>query len=202
MLQGVRNFDLQFKKRNRDAKFTDMDIMIRRIQESDREVCVNIWSENSIIKGSMEDDRFSQIMWEAFAKSTTVAFLIFNPSNDEVYGICQLDYIDSSAPHIGIDILEKFRNKGYGYQAIKQLLDEAKNLCTVEYFIWRCDVRNTASQKLVEKLNGKRIATKTLLPPQVIEFGKKKGIFQTEDDISKIYEYKIEIDSLSRGDDI
>lgn len=95
-------------------EFTGNGITIRKIKESDKEICTNIWTENSTIKNvfNINDykDKFNQAMWDEYTRPTTVAFLIFNDSK-EVCGICNLDNIDTATPCIGIDILEHTETK-------------------------------------------------------------------------------------------
>lgn len=180
---------------NNDIKFSDNDISIRKINETDKETCIRIWQSGTVVKYISEKDKFNQAMWEEYTKPSTLAFLIFNDSNN-VCGICQLDHTDTPTPHIGIDILEKYRQKGYGYKSVRLLLENAYQICNAKYFIWRCFIDNIASQKLVEKLNGILVEKKPSLPQSIIEMGKESGIYKTEDDIPTIYEYRINVDSL------
>lgn len=182
-----------------NMEFTGNGITIRKIKESDKEICTNIWTENSVIKNVFNineyKDKFNQAMWDEYTRPTTVAFLILNDSK-EVCGICNLDNIDTATPCIGIDILEQHRNKGCGYKAIKLMLENTKNICNIEYFIWKCNTENIASQKLAEKLNGKLLERKFSFPQSIIDTGIEYGIYKTEDDVPQIFEYRIDADSL------
>lgn len=76
------------------------------------------------------------------------------------------------------------------------MLENTKNICDGEYFIWKCNTKNIASQKLAEKLNGRLLERKFSFPQSIIDTGIEYGIYKTEDDVPQIFEYRIDADSL------
>lgn len=67
--------------------------------------------------------------------------------NGSVIGSLQLKRLDNHTYDIGVYILERFRNKGYGYKAIKELLDTTEDDYKAEIL-----KDNIASNKILEKL--------------------------------------------------
>lgn len=87
--------------------------------------------------------------------------------NDDYVGEITFSGKDELKPEIGIELQEKFRNKGIGYKILKELilrLSEAKN---IEYFRYFVRNDNIASIRLVEKLGG--VQVKVLKPLEQFE---------------------------------
>lgn len=64
--------------------------------------------------------------------------------------------IDTSIPELGIWIAQKYQSKGYGFEAIKGLMDYICADQPVDYFIYEADSRNAGSIKLINRLNGEK----------------------------------------------
>ena len=80
---------------------------------------------------------------------------------------------------------------GYGKRAIKLLYALVREWDNVEYFVWKADVDNIASQKIAESIGAVLMQERTLLPQSMIDMGKEQGLL-TDEDITMIRKYKIE----------
>ncbi|WP_426348576.1 GNAT family N-acetyltransferase [Alloiococcus sp. CFN-8] len=77
----------------------------------------------------------------------------------EVVGVVRIRHQEVEyAGHIGYDISPDYRNRGYGFQALKLALGEARKI-GLEEVILTCNTDNTASKKIIEKNKGKLLGT-------------------------------------------
>lgn len=66
-------------------------------------------------------------------------------------------YLDKeNAGELGWIINKKYWNRGFAYEAAQALLNFAVNELHISHFIAHCDCENTASYKIMEKLDMKR----------------------------------------------
>ena len=65
----------------------------------------------------------------------------------EVFGITE------KAPELGLWVKSSAHGKGYGYEALRGLIDYLKSTGQYQYYIYEVDVRNTASIHLAEKFH-------------------------------------------------
>ena len=61
--------------------------------------------------------------------------------------------IKEKTPEIGLWLKRSAHGKGYGYEALKGLLDHLNATGKYQYYIYEVDVRNVASIRLVEKFH-------------------------------------------------
>lgn len=77
----------------------------------------------------------------------------------EVVGVVRIRHEEEgTAGHIGYDISPDFRQMGYGNEILKLSLDEAVKIGIKEVVV-TCSIENIFSRKIIEKNNGKLLAT-------------------------------------------
>ncbi|MGN1399836.1 MAG: GNAT family N-acetyltransferase [Erysipelotrichaceae bacterium] len=74
----------------------------------------------------------------------------------EFLGSIEAFDLDRDCPEVGLWLKKSVFRHGYGYQALKALLEYLKSVKDYKCFIYEVDIRNTASIKLVEKFPCKK----------------------------------------------
>ncbi|MCC8049315.1 MAG: GNAT family N-acetyltransferase [Clostridium sp.] len=80
-------------------------------------------------------------------------FCIIEKATNTYNGFCNLRYIDTSTPEIGINLPKEFQCKGIGYQALTLLMRTYQTVRYADYFIAKVRSDNTHSQHLMDKLH-------------------------------------------------
>lgn len=87
----------------------------------------------------------------------TSTFWLINKK--EVVGVVRIRHQEvECGGHIGYDISPDCRNKGYGNQILKLALEKAVKI-GIKEVVLTCNIDNVASRKIIEKNNGKLLAT-------------------------------------------
>lgn len=73
--------------------------------------------------------------------------------NGEFLGSAEAFGIREKTPEIGLWLKSAAQGKGYGYEALKGLLDRLSEMRKYEFFVYEADVRNEPSIRLVEKFD-------------------------------------------------
>lgn len=165
-------------------------IFIRNLSEEDYSVFYEMNYSRSPFQKIFDDD-FMKRIWDKENAADILVCTIIEKHTNEICGFGQLDYINTSTPELGIDIRDGFMGKGYAQEAIKLSISYAKNHYDVDYFIWKAEKENAISCHIAEKLGGKLISEKPLLPESMIEYGKEKRIITSDEDISYVCTYRI-----------
>lgn len=130
-------------------------------------------------------------LWKQIQKGEVVLYVVELKTSGDVCGFCQLDMDDPKHPEFGIDMLTEYMGNGYGKRAIKLLYTLVREWETVEYFVWKANVDNIASQKIALSIGGTLMQERTLLPQSMIDMGKEQGLL-TDDDITVIRKYRLD----------
>lgn len=77
-------------------------------------------------------------------------------------GSVEVYHIHTSTPEIGIWISLKHQSMGYGFEAIKGVMEYIKDNERIDYFIYEADYRNDESAKLIKKLKGEKHGDKVV----------------------------------------
>lgn len=64
--------------------------------------------------------------------------------------------ITEKTPELGLWLKSSAHGKGYGYEALNELVDYLNSTGKYQYYIYEVDVRNTPSIHLVEKFHYKK----------------------------------------------
>ena len=66
--------------------------------------------------------------------------------------------IKEKTPEVGIWLKESAHGKGYGYEALRGLIDDLNSTGKYQYYIYEVDIRNAPSTHLVEKFCFEKVA--------------------------------------------
>ncbi len=130
--------------------------------------------------------------WEQIQKGEIMLFVIELKATGNVCGFCQFAMYDPKHPEFGIDILDQYKGKSYGKRAIKLLYTLARKWDSVEYFVWKAEVGNIASQKIAKSIGAVLMQETTLFPQLLIDLMQENGFIEDENEITMVREYKIE----------
>ena len=104
------------------------------------------------------------LAWDELLSEDHLTCSILKRNTEAFCGFCQLQWIFSDTPELGIDLLPEYHKTGIAAEVLPSFLKQAKRLLKNEYFYSKIKKNNLASQKLAEKIGGKYIGTKSLLP--------------------------------------
>lgn len=128
----------------------DNNIMLRKVHDSDKDIFIELQKENNIVKSMLKEEAYRNMLWNEHIEYKALMFSIV--VNNEYVGYCGIKNTANERWEIAIEILNKWKHKGIGYNAISVMLDEIKNRLDVSEFRVRIDAENYPSQRLFEKL--------------------------------------------------
>ena len=102
----------------------------------------NINTANEIVSGFVKD-----------MEQGNMLELVILTQEGEFIGSMEAFGIKEKTPEIGLWLKRSAHGKGYGYEALKGLLDHLNATGKYQYYIYEVDVRNVASIRLVEKFH-------------------------------------------------
>lgn len=129
---------------------TENEIILRKVQDSDKHIFIELQKENNIVKSMMKEEAYRNMLWNEHIEYKALMFLVI--VDNEYAGYCGIKNTTHEQWEIAIEILNKWKHKGIGYRAISVMLDEIKNRLNVSEFRVRIDAENYPSQRLFEKL--------------------------------------------------
>nr|DAQ63001.1 MAG TPA: acetyltransferase domain containing protein [Caudoviricetes sp.] len=165
-------------------------VSIAQIDEGTKEIYRQMSQSRSVVKSLYSSDKFPQT-WGQLKANDFVCPVIENQTG-RVCGFAQILETESKTPEVGIDIMDEFMGKGYGYESTKLLMEYYTETHEVEYFRWKASTDNVASCAIAKKHGGSIVKKKTSIPQRVIDFGKENGIL-TDEDITYIYIFHIPV---------
>lgn len=123
-------------------------------------------------------DGISVLAWDELLSEDHLTCSILRKDNGAFCGFCQLQWVFSDTPELGIDLLPEYQKKGVSAEVLPSFLNHAKMLLKNNYFYSKIKKNNIPSQKLAEKIGGTCIGTKSLLPKdfpaELISFAEKE----------------------------
>ncbi len=129
---------------------TENEIILRKVQDSDKDIFIELQKENNIVKSMMKEEAYRNMLWNEHIEYKALMFSVI--VDNEYAGYCGIKNTTHEQWEIAIEILNKWKHKGIGYRAISVMLDEIKNRLNVSEFCVRIDAENYPSQRLFEKL--------------------------------------------------
>lgn len=129
---------------------TENEIILRKVQDSDKDIFIELQKENNIVKSMMKEEAYRNMLWNEHIEYKALMFSIV--VDNEYVGYCGIKNTTHEQWEIAIEILNKWKHKGIGYRAISIMLDAIKNRLNVSEFRVRIDAENYPSQRLFEKL--------------------------------------------------
>ena len=100
--------------------------------------------------------------------------LVILNKNHEFIGSLEIFNRSSKTPELGIWLKRDCHGFGYGYEALKAIVEYLNGQNKYHYYVYHVDIRNVGSIKLVEKFNFKKAGYQELETPS-----KKKLCLQT-----------------------
>lgn len=84
--------------------------------------------------------------------------LVILTRDGEFVGSMEVFDIKEKTPEVGIWLKESAHGKGYGYEALRGLIDDLNSTGKYQYYIYEVDIRNAPSTHLVEKFCFEKVA--------------------------------------------
>ena len=106
----------------------------------------------------------ASLAWDDLLAEDHLACSILKKDSGAFCGFCQLQWIFTSTPELGIDLSSEYQKQGVAVEVLPAFLSQAKKLLPIDYFYSKIKKNNIPSQRLAEKIGGICIGTKTLLP--------------------------------------
>lgn len=104
------------------------------------------------------------LAWDELLSEDHLTCSILQKDTGIFCGFCQLQWVFSDTPELGIDLLPAYQKSGVAAEVLPPFLKEAKNLLHNQYFYSKIKKNNIPSRKLAEKIGGICVGTKNLLP--------------------------------------
>lgn len=139
--------------------------MLRRILPEDQPFYQQLAKEETpafLQNTSLTDT--SILAWEDLMEEDHLTCSILQKDTQTFCGFCQLQWIFTSTPELGIDLLPQYQKQGIAKEVLPALLFQAKKLLPIAYFYSKIKKNNPPSQRLAEKIGGVCIGKKSLLP--------------------------------------
>ena len=111
------------------------------------------------MKKMYEIEDFYNFSWKIAIQSDDLVLAIIDKHTICFIGQIMLKNLDQEIPEIGIDIIESYRHKGFGFSAISLFTATLKDRFSLQCFLIRVYNDNTASQALIHKFNVEHIGT-------------------------------------------
>ncbi len=106
----------------------------------------------------------SALAWDELLSEDHLTCSILEKNTGTFCGFCQLQWIFSDIPELGIDLLPAYQKNGVAVEVLPPFLARAKELLQCGHFYSKIKKHNIPSQKLAEKIGGICTGTKNLLP--------------------------------------
>lgn len=87
---------------------------------------------------------------DEMGREETLLFSILS-MNNVFLGSVEVHGLNEECPELGVWIIESEQNKGYAYEALKEVLDFVRAKYGKLSFFYEADIRNAASAKLLHK---------------------------------------------------
>lgn len=116
--------------------------------------------------------------WKDLLSCEHLTCSILKKDTSAFCGFCQLQWIFSSTPELGIDLFPEYQKQGIAAEVLPPFLSRAKKLLPLSHFHAKIQKQNLPSQHLAEKIGGICIGEKSLLsadfPTAWIAFAEKE----------------------------
>ncbi len=144
------NFDKRTLPRRGQLLAENDMVILRTISDEDYEDYMKVSYECAIMKSAFKEDAFKKDLWESFLFDTAANFSIFDKVTGEYVGYCGIKNLSAENWELVIELLKKYRHRGYGYHALVVMLNALTELTGKTTYS-----DNYASQNLMKKLGAK-----------------------------------------------
>ncbi len=128
------------------------NILLKAVSEDQKDYMLSVSYECSFIKHEFENETYRKYLWEEFIRENVANYCIYTKDTNDFVGYCGIKDITREIPELAIELLSKYRQHGYGFQALSMLMDEFSRITGEHVFRSRVEVDNYASQALHRKL--------------------------------------------------
>lgn len=149
------NFDNSILPKNGKFLAENDRVGLRAVSDEDYENYIEVSYECAIMRSAFKEDAFKKDLWESFLSDTAANFSIFDKATGEYVGYCGIKNINVENWELVIELLKKYRHRGYGYHALVVMLNALTELTGKTTYRSRVDSDNYASQNLMKKLGAK-----------------------------------------------
>ena len=149
------NFDNSILPKRGKLLAENNNVMLKAVSDEDYEDYMKVSYECAIMKSAFKEDAFKKDLWESFLSDTGANFSIFDKVTGEYAGYCGIKNLNVENWELVIELLKKYRHRGYGYHAFVVMLNTLTELTGKTTYRSRVDSDNYASQNLMKKLGAK-----------------------------------------------
>lgn len=118
----------------------------------DKEIDMMLFLPNDNIEQTIEFTKNAVSEWAKEKPSVREFVIVYD---DNIIGGIDLEAVDESTYEIGWVVSKDYRNNGFVTEAGKALIGYAFDVLSAKRVIAHCDVRNKASEKVMQKLGMK-----------------------------------------------
>lgn len=163
------------------------NILLKAVSEEQKDYMLSVSYECSFLKHEFENETYRKYLWEEFINEKVANYCIYDKKTKEFVGYCGIKDLTREIPELAIELLSKYRQHGYGFQALSLLMDQFSEITGEHVFRSRVEVDNYASQALHRKLgavpNG---MSEFLLHGEEITKYQKENQYLIDDNIRKL----------------
>lgn len=102
-----------------------MNVKLRKLQDSDKEAYLNLENEIWVNKKMLQKEKENDSLWNSMFSDTEIHYTIL--VENQICGFISVMKLDKEVQELGLELFEKFRHQGIGYEAVVQLLEICKN---------------------------------------------------------------------------
>lgn len=147
-----QNFDKRILPKRGHLLVENDKVILRAISDEDYDDYMEVSYECAIMRSAFKEIAFKKDLWESFLSVTAANFSIFDKVSGEYAGYCGIKNINVENWELVIELLKKYRHRGYGYHALVEMLNALTALTGKTTYRSRVDSDNYASQNLMKKL--------------------------------------------------
>jgi len=131
-------------------------ILLRRIEDADREAYLDMYRAKSVWRYLIEDDIHTEdSLWDMYFIAENLNAVIIRKADNKFCGYCGLQgFATSDTPEISIELAAECQGRGIGTMVLPLLMKKFAELTGTKLFISRVSSENIASQKLMRKIGG------------------------------------------------
>lgn len=99
-----------------------------------------------------DTESFQRLVWKEALGNKHRYYAIYRNADHSFIGFCGINDIREEPWELAVELLKKYHHQGYGYMAVKLLIETIKNLTGRQNILATVSTDNFASQALMRKL--------------------------------------------------
>lgn len=109
---------------------------------------------NEEIDSQESDEECSDSYWNSLLADKSFVCSIFDSVSNSFVGYCMIKDLSVKEWEIAIELLDEYRNKGYGTASLNLFMDKITQLTGNRFYRLLVDIDNIPSQKMIKKVGG------------------------------------------------